>query len=83
MPDNNERKNDMFDVSNVKIDVSKISEVDRMLLGRAALPGLIEHYNNPENRKRFRAWQKERRAQEKERGDMRDGVLERRDCEAI
>ena len=44
---------------------------------------LIEHYNNPENRKRFRAWQKERRAQEKERGDMCDGVLERRDCEAI
>lgn len=64
MPDSNDRRNDMFDVSNVKIDVSKISEVDRMLIGRAAFPGLIEHYNNPENRKRFLAWQKERRAQE-------------------
>lgn len=73
----------MLDVSDVKIDVSKISEIDKRLLGQAAFDGLIAHYNNPENRKRFRAWLKERRAQEKERGDMRDGVLERRDCEAI
>lgn len=83
MSDNNERRNDMFDVSDVKIDVSKISAVDRMLLGRAALPGLIEHYNNPENRKRFRVWQKERRAREKERRGTCDRVFERRDCETV
>lgn len=44
----------------INIDCSKLSNMDKRLLGSSVFKDLIEHFNNPENQKRFKEWKKER-----------------------
>ncbi len=46
----------------VKIDCSKMSNLEKRLLGGSVYDVLLEHFNNPENQKRFEEWKKEREA---------------------
>lgn len=46
--------------ANIKIDCSKMSNLDKMLLGSSVIDDLIAHFNNPENQKKFKEWKKER-----------------------
>lgn len=47
-------------VVNVNIDCSKMSNLTRQLLGSSLMADLVEHFNNPENQKKFEEWKKER-----------------------
>ena len=46
-------------------DVSQMSHITKMLLGSSAFPGIINHFLNPENQKRFKKWKKQRRLERK------------------
>lgn len=45
------------------IDVSKIPAADMRLLSSTVLDAVKRFYDNPENRRRFEAWKKEREKQ--------------------
>lgn len=51
---------------NIKIDCSKMSELSKRLLGSSVFNDLVEHFNNPENQKRFEEWKKEREKTKRE-----------------
>lgn len=44
-----------------KINHQSIPGVAKLLLAGDAIPGLQEHFNNPENKRRFKEWQQKRR----------------------
>ena len=44
------------------IETEKISGIDRKLLAASVIDGIMEHFKSEENQRRFRAWQKERKA---------------------
>lgn len=43
-----------------KINHQSIPEIAKLLLAGDAIPGLQEHFNNPENKRRFKEWQTRR-----------------------
>lgn len=43
-----------------KINHQSIPGVAKLLLAGDAIPGLQEHFNNPENKRRFKEWQTRR-----------------------
>lgn len=45
----------------VKIDHRSIPRFTRVLLASDAIPGLQEHFSNPENQRRFKEWQEARK----------------------
>lgn len=47
-------------VTDLKIDCSKMSNLTKQLLGSSVFADLVEHFNNPENQKRFEEWKRER-----------------------
>lgn len=49
----------------INIDCSHISELEKRLLASSLMDDLIKHFNDPENQKRFKEWQK----QKKKRGE--------------
>lgn len=53
------------DISEIKFDFSKVSDMTKRLLGSSLYKDLIEHFKNPENQRKFEEWKKERK---KERG---------------
>ncbi len=53
-------------VGTVTIDTSKIPEIEKYLIGMSAYDGLMAHFNNPENQKRFKAWLAKRKRKQKE-----------------
>ena len=38
----------------------KMSNLTKQLLGSSIFAGLVEHFNNPENQKKFEEWKNER-----------------------
>lgn len=44
----------------VEIDLDAIPQEKVDLLCAALLPGILEHFKDPENQRRFAEWQKER-----------------------
>ena len=44
----------------VKINYQSIPGIVKLLLTSDAIPGLQEHFKNPENQRRFKEWQKEK-----------------------
>lgn len=48
----------------INIDCSQISELEKRLLASSLLEDLIKHFEDPENQKRFKEWQKQRREEE-------------------
>lgn len=52
-------------MNGVKIHWESVPKMSKHLLGASAYPGLVEHFNNPENQRRFEQWQKERGKQTK------------------
>lgn len=46
--------------TDIKIDCSKMSNLTKQLLGSSVFADLVEHFNNPENQRRFEEWKKER-----------------------
>lgn len=44
----------------VKINYQNIPEIEKLLWSGDAIPGLKEHFNDPENQRRFEEWQKRR-----------------------
>ena len=47
-------------VTNLNIDCSKMSSLTKQLLGSSIFADLVEHFNNPENQKRFEDWKQQR-----------------------
>lgn len=44
----------------INIDFDQMSNLTRQLIGSSAYAGLVEHFNNPENQRRFQEWKRER-----------------------
>lgn len=44
----------------IKVDCSKMNNLTKQLLGSSVFADLVEHFNNPENQRRFEKWKKER-----------------------
>ena len=53
-------------IANVNIDCSKMSHLTKQLLGSSLINDLVEHFNNPENQRRFKEWEKEHKSNENE-----------------
>ena len=53
--------------ADIKIDCSQMNALTRQLIGSSVYADLVEHFNNPENQKRFRKWKRERKRLEAER----------------
>ncbi len=51
--------------TDIKIDCSKMSNLTKQLLGSSVFADLVEHFNNPENQRRFEEWKKERAKMQK------------------
>lgn len=51
---------------NVNIDCSKMSRLTKQLLASSLFDDLVEHFNNPDNQRRFEEWKKERQQAEKQ-----------------
>lgn len=51
--------------TDLKIDCSKMSNLTKQLLGSSVFADLVEHFNNPENQRRFEEWKKERAKMQK------------------
>lgn len=49
--------------ANLNIDCSKMSNLTKQLLGSSIFADLVEHFNNPENQKRFEEWKRQREKQ--------------------
>ena len=49
--------------ANLNIDCSKMSNLTKQLLGSSIFSDLVEHFNNPENQKRFEEWKRQREKQ--------------------
>ena len=50
--------------TSLNIDCSKMSNLTKQLLGSSIFADLVEHFNNPENQKRFEEWKKSRNKQQ-------------------
>ncbi|MBQ8637112.1 MAG: hypothetical protein IJ423_05495 [Clostridia bacterium] len=50
-------------LANLNIDCSKMSNLTKQLLGSSIFADLVEHFNNPENQKRFEEWKLQREKQ--------------------
>ena len=50
-------------IHSIHIDTSKISEIDRRLLAYSVIDdlGLEKYFEDPENQRRFKIWQEERK----------------------
>lgn len=46
--------------ADIRLDCSKMSSLTKQLLGSSIFADLVEHFNNPENQRRFEEWKKER-----------------------
>lgn len=57
------------EIREIKFDLSTMSNYTKQLIGCSVYKSLIEHFNNPENQKRFKQWQKERRRKAKEEAE--------------
>lgn len=53
-----------------KINLQSIPKIEKFLLASDAIPGLIEHFNNPENKRRFKEWQARRQENEKRNANI-------------
>ena len=51
--------------TDLKIDCSKMSNLTKQLLGSSVFADLVEHFNNPENQRRFEECKKERAKMQK------------------
>lgn len=47
----------------LNIDCSKMGNLTKQLLGSSIFADLVEHFNNPENQKRFEEWKRQREEQ--------------------
>lgn len=45
----------------IHIQTEKIPEIELILLSASVLNGVMEHFNNPENQRRFKEWQEKRK----------------------
>lgn len=54
-------------IYSIHIDTSKISEIDRRLLAHSVIDdlGLEKYFEDPENQRRFKIWQEERKKKTK------------------
>lgn len=55
-----------------KINHQSIPRVAKLLLAGDAIPGLQEHFNNPENKIRFKEWQTRRQNSKDQRSAARN-----------
>lgn len=46
--------------ADIRLDCSKMSSLTKQLLGSSIFADLVEHFNNPENQKRFEEWKQQR-----------------------
>ncbi len=54
----------------IKLDLSQISPLTKRLIGSSLYGALIEHFNNPENQKKFKEWQKQRKELKEKEGSV-------------
>jgi hypothetical protein len=50
--------------ADVRLDCSKMSSLTKRLLGSSVFADLVEHFNDPENQRRFEVWKKEQAEKE-------------------
>lgn len=48
----------------IKLRLEQMSPIEKDLLARGILPDLQKHFDNPDNRRRFEEWKKEKGKQQ-------------------